>query len=115
MAPGLSCSDFTCQYTTTTQVPDDTDLASKIQLLQIHNSGVHEGGGGQDCVQGVKAKMDTPKLQLGVDQQTWDQFLTRWKIFKTTMGVDGGRAPSWLFNCLDRDLGDEVIKTNPGT
>ena len=116
MATGLRCSVFTCQYTTTTQVPDDTDLASKIELLKIHQATVHpQGGGGRDDrVQGVKAKMDTPKLQLGVDQQTWDQFMTRWKIFKTTMGVDGATAPSWLFNCLDKDLGDEVIKANPG-
>ena len=64
---------------------------------------------------GVKAKMDAPKLQLGVDQQTWDQFMSRWKIFKATMGVDGGTASMWLFNCLDRDLGDEVPKANPGT
>ena len=117
MATGLRCSVFTCQYTTTTQVPDDTDHASKIELLKIHQATVHQQGvaSRDDRVTGVKAKMDTPKLQLGVDQQTWDQFLTRWKIFKTTMGVDGGTAPSWLFNCLDRDLGDEVIKTNPGT
>ena len=102
----------TCGYTTTTHVPDDTDVNSKIKLLELHQAAVHpqgEAGAGAGRVPGIKAKMDTPKLQLGVDQQTWDQFLTRWKIFKTTMGVDGGTAPSWLFNCLDRDLGDEVI------
>ena len=88
----------------------------KIRLLEVHNT-VHTQGvaGRDDRVPGVKAKMDAPKLQLGVDQQMWDQFMTRWKIFKTTMGVDGATAPSWLFNCLDKDLGDEVIKANPGT
>ena len=30
------------------------------------------------------------------------------------MGIDSS-TPSWLFACLDRDLGDEVIKANPGT
>ena len=115
MATGLSCSVLHCQYTTTNQVPDETDLASKIQLLQIHASSVHEGGGGQDRAQGVKAKMDAPKLQLGADQQTWDQFITRWEIFKTTMGVDDASSSMWLFNCLEKDLGDEVIKANPGT
>ena len=58
--------------------------------------------------------MDPPKLQPGVDQQTWDQFMARWGIFKTTMGVDGGTAAMWFFNCLDTDLGDEVLKANPG-
>ena len=50
MAAGLSCSVAACTYTTTTQVPDETDMT---------------------------AKMDPPKLQPGVDQQTWDQFLAR--------------------------------------
>jgi hypothetical protein len=58
--------------------------------------------------------MDPPKLQSGVDQQTWDQFMARWTIFKTTMGVDGRTASMWLFNCLDKDLGDEVLKANAG-
>ena len=47
MAEGLPCSTAGCEYTTTTQVPDDTDLALKIKLLQIHIAAVHSGGGGQ--------------------------------------------------------------------
>ena len=115
MATGLRCTVHPCEYNTDSQVPADTDLNIKVQLLQIHNSGVHEGGGGQVRTPGSKAKMDTPKIQLGVDQQAWDQFMTRWNIYKTTMGIDGGTASSWLFNCLDRDLGDAVLKANPGT
>ena len=117
MATVLSCPDNTCGYTTSTQVSDDADLPSKIELLKIHMGFFHpSGGAGRDNrVPGIKAKMDTPKLRLGVDQQTWDQFMTRWKIFKTTMGVADTNASSWLFNCLDSDLGDEVIKANPGT
>ena len=90
-APGLACSVPTCTYTTTDTVPDDTDIASKIQLLQIHTSAAHQGGPATRAP-GVKAKMDPPRLQTGVDQQTWDQFMARWAIFKTTMGVDGGTA-----------------------
>ena len=95
-----------------------TAMADKIALLRIHADVEH--GREQAVVNNgvsnsVKAKMDTPKLQLGVDQQAWEQFMTRWKIFKTTMGVAGEPAPGWLFNCLDKDLGDEVIKANPGT
>ena len=41
--------------------------------------------------------------------------MARWEIFKTTMGVDGETASMWFFNCLDKDLGDEVLKANPGT
>ena len=116
MATGIRCTDNVCEYTTTSQVPDETDLDIKVRLLEVHQATVHpQGGAGAVRVPGVKAKMDAPKLQLGVDQQTWDQFTSRWKIFKATMGVEGGTASMWLFNCLDRDLGDEVLKANPGT
>ena len=57
--------------------------------------------------------MDTPKIQLRVAQQTWDQFTTSWMIYKSTMGIDGASASSWLFTCLDKDLGDAVLKANP--
>ena len=121
MAGGFPCSVADCEYVTRTEVPDDMDPTLKVRMLelqmmelQVHTSGVHHEGRVAARSPGVKAKMDAPKLQLGVDQQAWDQFMTRWKIYKTTMGIDSS-APSWLFACLDRDLGDEVIKANPGT
>ena len=44
---GLLCPATGCGYTTTTQVPDDTELAMKVWLLQIHSDSAHNGGGGQ--------------------------------------------------------------------
>ena len=112
MATGLSCTDYGCGYVTTTLVPEDAERPEKLQWLQlqmqelqIHSQTVHPQAGVLAARSPrVKAKMDAPKLRLGVDQQAWDQFMTRWKIYKTTMGIDGGTAPSWLFACLDRDL-----------
>ena len=99
MAEGKTCSIGNYRYITSTKVPDETEMQYMVPLLQlqmeelqIHRTDAHNIGGGAgrvDRVPGVKAKMDAPKLQLGVDQQMWDQFMTRWKIFKTTMGVDG--------------------------
>ena len=59
--------------------------------------------------------MDPPKLYAGSDMQAWDQFIARWKIFKTTMGITEQSSPMWLFNCLDSELGDAVLQANPGT
>ena len=121
MAEGKICSVVDCGYVTPTKVPDETEIQYKVRLLELqmeelkfHTSCVHNGGGGQVRTPGSKAKMDAPKIQLGVDQQAWDQFMTRWNIYKTTMGIDGGTAPSYLFTCLDRDLGDAALKANPG-
>ena len=92
MADGKTCSVANCGYVTPTKVPNETEIQYKVPLLQLqmqelqfHHSVTHGGGGGQVRVQGVKAKMDPPKLRLGVDQQSWDQFITRWEIYKTTM------------------------------
>ena len=123
MAEGFPCSAAACGYVTRLCVPDDTEHADKVQLLQlqmqelqIHTQAVHPQAGVPAARSpGSKAKMDAPKIQLGVDQQAWDQFMTRWNIYKTTMGIDGGTAPSYLFTCLDKDLGDAVLKANPGT
>ena len=55
--------------------------------------------------------MDPPKLHAGSDLQTWDQFIARWEIFKATMNITTGTS-MWLFNCLDEELGDAVLKAN---
>ena len=90
-------------------------MTDKIQLLQIHASSVHCGNGTPaHTSHGVKAKMVPPKIEMGVDQQTWDQFMARWEMFKTTMGVNETQSAMWFFNCLDKDLGDEVLKATPG-
>ena len=91
-----------------------TAMADKIALLRIHADVEH--GREQAVVNNgvpnsVKAKMDTPKLQLGVDQQAWDQFMARWEIFKSTMNITTDTS-MWLFNCLDEELGDAVLKAN---
>ena len=123
MAEGFPCSAADCDFVTRLRVPDDAEHADKVQLLQlqmqelqIHRQAAHPKVGAPAArTPGSKAKMDAPKIQLGVDQQAWDQFMTRWKMYKTTMGIDGGTAPSYFFSCLDKDLEDAVLKANPGT
>ena len=62
-------------------------------------------GGGAGRAPGVKAKMEPPKLQPGVDQQTWDQFMARCEIFKTILGVDSFQVvltkwtKTWVARC----------------
>ena len=54
MATGLRCTVDACEYNTDSQVPNDTDLPTKVQLLQIHAGSVHNDGGGQVRTPGSK-------------------------------------------------------------
>ena len=107
MAGGKNCYIVNCGSITPT----------KQQMGEGENHGAfaHNVGGGTGQVGRVPGVQDAPKLQLGVNRQMWNEFMTRWELFKTLMGVDGATATSWLFHCLDTDLGDMVIAANPGT
>ena len=36
-------------------------------------------------------------------------------MFKTGMGITSAQSPVFLFNCLDSDLKDDILRANPGT
>ena len=121
MTEGKHCSVANCGFVTPTTVPEGTGIQYKVPLLKLqmeelktHRTDAHDIGGGAGRVDCVPVVQDAPKLQQGVDHRMWDKFMTRGEVFKTTMGVDGAPATSWLFHCLDKDLGDKVIEANPG-
>ena len=35
-------------------------------------------------------------------------------MFKTGMGITVTQSPVFLFNCLDSDLKDDILRANPG-
>ena len=108
---GLPCSVPDCPYNTDSQVGGETELQDKSALLKIHTDGVHKTAPAPvQCPASAKAKINPRKLYAGSDMQAWDQFIARWKIFKTTMGITEQSSPMWLFNCLDSEL-----QANPGT
>ena len=76
MATGLACSSDDCGYTTTTQVPDTTDLATKVQLLQMHTDAVHKEGGGA-----VQVKKQTIKMKP-MDHPEFDGIAKNYARFK---------------------------------
>ena len=113
MEEGLPCSIVGCGYITPTKVPDEAEMQYKVRLmelqmdqLQIHRADAHNiGGGAGQAVRapGIKAKMDTPKLQLGVGpildqvEDIQDYYVGRWR-YSTKLAVQllgqgsGGRG-----------------------
>ena len=90
---GYSCSATDCGYTTTTQVPDDVDIAIKVQLMQLqmqelqaHVSTAHPAGGGAVQVkkQTIKMKpMDHPEfdgIAKNYARLKQDYYCMKWSI-----------------------------------
>ena len=94
---GIPSSALICQYTTDTQVPPDSDLPTKITLLQIHRDTVHpnvhctyigtlihptpvQTQVGPPPPTPPRVKLDPPKLSAGSDKETWELFLQSWGL-----------------------------------
>ena len=116
---GIPCSAPACEYNTDSQVPSDTGLQDKIALLQIHKDTVHatpvQPQGAPHAASTHWAKLDLPKLSAGSSQESWELFLRTWEIYKTGMNIPNTHATVYLFNCLDQDLSDDIMRANPST
>ena len=112
---GLPCSVPLCIYNTDSQVPSEQPFADKLALLKIHADSAHVAPRPAAAAAHPKVKLDPPKLSTGSDQETWEHFLRNWAMFKTGMGITILQAPVYLFNCLDSDLKDDILRANPST
>ena len=90
---GIPCSVPDCLFNTDNQVPPETDLAFKLQLLQMHNPAVHPAPVAPaqvpaPAIQSThRVKLDPPKLSAGSDQETWELFLRSCAMYKSGMGI----------------------------
>ena len=89
MATGLACSVTDCGYTTTTQVPDDTDPATRVQFLQLqmqelqmHTDAVHKEGGGAVQV----TKQDYYCMKWSIDDRLEECKAARWTALSKEQG-----------------------------
>ena len=51
----------------------------------------------------------------GSGQELWELFLRSWELYKTGMNIPNTQATVYLFNCLDQDLRDDIMRANPST
>ena len=116
---GIQCSALGCLYSTDDQVPPDSDMATKLALLQIHDKNAHPAPVSPQAAHGPntsqRVKLDPPKLSEGSDQETWELFLRSWAMYKAGMNINNSQASVFLFNCLDQDLRDDILRANPTT
>ena len=113
---GIPCSATGCQFSTDSQVPPDTDMPTKLTLLQIHRETVHPTPqAAATPLSTPRVKLDPPKLSAGTDQETWELFLRSWEMYKAGMSIKDTQSSVYLFNCLDHDLRADILRANPST
>ena len=110
--PGLRCTVQSCTYSTSSQIPDESSVTDKVALLKIHTDVAHKVTASAPQQQS-KAKLDPPKLGSGTSQEQWQHFLRNWEMYKKGMQISDTAASPYLFNCLDKDLQDDVLRARP--
>ena len=58
-------------------------------------------------------RLERPRIDMGVDCETWNTFERRWDNFLRGSGIDANHAPIQLFQCANDSLGDALLKTDP--
>ena len=106
----LKCGVPNCPFQT-----DEVADAVAVALLNNHNL-MHTLATTQDatapaCPTGPK--LDRPRIDMGVDSETWNAFERRWDNFRRGSGINDTSASLQLFQCAADSLGDALLKAEP--
>ena len=106
----LHCGMPSCGYET----PDSSD-AIAIALLTNHNIThqvtAHVAAPATPRPRGPR--LERPRIDMGVECETWNSFERRWDNFCRGSGIDAAAESMQLFQCATENLGDALLKTNP--
>ena len=61
----------------------------------------------------VPPKLERPRIDVGVEEEVWNNFMRRWEAFRVGSGINETAAPMQLFQCATGALGDLVLKSDP--
>ena len=94
-----------CSYQT-----DDVEAQVVTVLLNIHaisHSQVPTPS------QQPQPRLERPRIDVGVEEEVWNNFMRRWDAFRVGSGINASTAPMQLFQCATETLGDLVLKSDP--
>ena len=106
----LDCGVPNCTYQTS-----DASDAIAIALLTNHNL-AHQITTTNDANAAARPrgpKLERPRIDMGVDGETWNTFQRRWDNFRRGSGIDDQSASLQLFQCAAISLGDALLKADP--
>ncbi|KAJ8359136.1 hypothetical protein SKAU_G00156610 [Synaphobranchus kaupii] len=109
----VECSVPGCDFKT-------EDVSEALAIALLTNHGLAHQSASPVMAASVQApafrgpKLDRPKIDVGVSIEEWNVFIRRWDVFCTGSGIGAAQAPFQLFQCAGPDLGDSLLKANPG-
>ena len=100
----VACPRVECDYET-----EDLDPVIVAALLQVHATS-HTSA--SNAMAGRGPKLDRPKIDVGVNQETWNMFLKRWEAFRTCSGISESMAAVQLLQCASVELAERLFKAD---
>lgn len=100
----VACPRVECDYET-----EDLEPVIVAALLQVHATS-HTSAGNAIVSRGPK--LDRPKIDAGVNQETWNMFLKRWEAFRTCSGISDSMAAVQLLQCASVELSERLFKAD---
>lgn len=105
--PSIHCPIAGCAYVT-----GDVDAAIAAALLMVHNN-VHTTPTAVAAPSKQKApKIQRPSISRGGNEETWNTFNARWRLFKEGTSLSPAEVSQQLFECCDEELGNDLLKNN---
>lgn len=103
----VSCPHPGCGFAT-----EDLDIAVVATLVQIHavSHNVHPINV-RNATSGPK--LDRPRVDTGINQETWNTFLRRWEAFRIGSGIEDSMAPVQLLQCASDELSEMLLRAVP--
>ena len=100
----VSCSVSGCPYKTEDVAPEIVVQLLNLHALQHTSAQIPASKG---------PKLVRPTIDIGVQEETWNNFLRRWETFKLGSGISDDAAPTQLFQCASESLRDLLLKADP--
>lgn len=98
----VKCPDINCSYKTADEEPPVVAA-----LLNIHALSHSQ------ATAPPQPKLDRPHIDVGIEEETWNNFIRRWKAFRTGSYLTETSASTHLFQCASETLGDLILKSDP--
>ena len=106
--PAIQCPIEGCQYET-----EDVEASIAAALILVHGN-IHKNESfSSTCKRQKPPKLDRPHIGLDASEETWNSFITRWKMFTESSELTPQETVRQLFHCCEEDLGDKVLKGHP--